>query len=176
MRGLVLAAALALSGCGDTSSDRQEGDAVSTTAVADVAEGFPDWPTERMITMTFDPDAATAAAVLEVTITNRSDIGWSFECRAGVLSRWDGEASDAIGSVIWRDDRLQVSEAVADPGCTTPASLLEPGATEVRTVRLGSTVDGDGRPLEVEPGAYQLLFPDREAFTGAVGQFVVTED
>lgn len=150
--------------------------AASTTAPPDSKDGLPQWSTDNLVTMRFEPDAASATAVLEVTIHNMSDVPWSFECRTGVLSRWDGETSETIGSVIWRDDRLYVSTEVVEPGCTTPTAVLQPDATEVRTIRLGSTVDSDGNTLTLQPGAYQLLFADQETFTGAVGQFIVTDD
>lgn len=174
--GLAAAVALTCFGCGDSSEDDESAPGTATTAEPAVTDGFPDVPVENLISMEFDPETASTAEVLTVSITNGSDIDWSFECRSGVLSRWDGQAGDAIGSVIWRDDHLQVSERIAEPECTTPTELLAPGETEVRTLRLDATVDGDGRPLDLAPGAYQLLFPDREDFTGAIGQFVVVDD
>jgi hypothetical protein len=169
--GVVVWAA-ALRDPGPTEPVRPSPDAVSTTVAPDITEGLPDWGVQTAIT--FDPDVAPATAVLDATITNRSDAAWSFECSKGGLYRWDGEATDFLGYVIWNDDRLYVSEQPVDPECPEPRPLLPPGATEVRSLRLDATVDGDGRPLALEPGAYQLVFS--EPFTGAVGEFVVTDD
>lgn len=173
--GVVVWAA-ALRDPGPTEPVQPAPDAVSTTVAPDITEGLPDWGTENLTTITFNPNTAPATAVLDATITNRSESAWSFECSKGGLSRWDGEATDFLGYVIWRDDRLYVSEQLVDPGCSPPTLLLQPGATEVRSLRLDATVDGDGRPLVLEPGEYQLLFSDSSAFTGAVGEFVVTDD
>lgn len=170
--GVVVWAA-ALRDPGPTDPVQPSPDAVSRTVVPDITEGLPDWGAQ--IAITFDPDAAPATAVLVATITNRSGVAWSFECSKGGLYRRDGEATDFLGYVIWDDDRLYVSEQLVDPECSAPRSLIEPGATGLRSLRLDATVDGEGRPLILEPGAYQLLFADGSTFTGAVGEFVVTD-
>jgi hypothetical protein len=177
------AALLLLAGVASAIVVTQDDGADTVVAAPDDPDTAPTgWPAENVVLMEFSPDPASPSDTLDVVITNRTDIPWSFECRTGGLLRWDGQSWETISrSVMWSGDRLTMFEGDTTLDCGPPTELVDPGATDRRTldpssvITVGREEAPEGSPAPLGPGTYQLLFVDQAEFTGAWGQFELSE-
>ena len=133
------------------------------------------WPTENMVALDFEPDPAAVSDTLTATVTNRSSAPWTFDCKVGGLERWQDGEWKMIDFVMWADDgTLALFDERPTIDCSPTTAPIEQGTSTERPLDPQATIRGD-RVVPLGPGRYQLLFVDQAQFTGAVGQFELTE-